>query len=164
MVEKNRKAVLKRFTFKTNSLNAYTKRLSNEMKSCQSVAIHLRRTDYIDIPEFNTYGLDYYYNAIKYIESICGPCKVFVFSDDIEWCRQNINFADVVFVDGNQGDDYWQDMYLMTQCNHNVIANSTFSWWGAYLNRHEDKIVIAPRQWTTDGDTTGILPSSWIKM
>jgi len=164
MVEKNREAVLKRFSFKTDKLNVYTQRLLDEIKKCQSIAIHVRRTDYVSIPEFNTYGLDYYYDSVKYIESFCGSCNTFVFSDDIDWCRQNINLANITFVNGNSGDDYWQDMYIMTQCNHNVIANSTFSWWGAYLNRHKDKIVIAPRKWTTNGDPTGILPSTWIKI
>ena len=88
-----------------------------------------------------------------------------VFSDDIEWVKSNLHYADMTFVDWNTGEDSWQDMYIMSQCKYNIIANSTFSWWGAWLNNTPDKIVIAPKQWMKEETKrSDIIPETWIRL
>ena len=107
----------------------------------ESISLHVRRTDYILINGHYLLGLDYYNAALKSMPK----GKVFVFSDDIPWCKANF-IGDYTFVD--QPDYLAFD--LMRLCKHNIIANSTFSWWAAYLNNNPDKLVITPRRWRKD--------------
>jgi hypothetical protein len=111
-------------------------------------------------------GLDYYQNAIAKIEGIVSDPTYFIFSDDIEWCRQNLKVSkESFFIDHNLGGNSHFDMYLMSLCKHNIIANSSFSWWGAWLNRNENKCVIAPKQWfAVDKNTADLLPVDWIRL
>lgn len=88
----------------------------------------------------------------------------FIFSNDIEWCKKNIQLPHSYYVNCNKGKDSWQDMFLMSKCKHNIIANSTFSWWGAYLNENPQKIVISPSKLTNRGDSPDLFPDSWIKL
>ena len=88
----------------------------------------------------------------------------YVFSDDIPWVRNNLAIHSAVFVSHNQGVDSWQDMYLINKCKHHVIANSTFSWWGAYLCINKDKIVVCPPKLTNRGDSPNLFPDEWIKI
>jgi hypothetical protein len=106
-------------------------------------SIHIRRGDYLNIQNHHPIQpIEYYENAIK----IVGEEKHFViFSDDIKWCEENFNFLkNKTFISGNK--DY-EDLYLMSMCRNNIIANSTFSWWGAWLNTNENKQVIIPSKW-----------------
>ena len=94
------------------------------------------------------------------------PDSLFVFfSDDMYWVKQNFNKDDAIYVDWNTGRDSYVDMYLMSNCKHNIIANSTFSWWGAYLNKNDNKIVISPAKWfNTEINDIDIIPDNWIKI
>lgn len=158
-------AVRKAFQFDTGRLNTRSREAAKRMENEQCLSIHIRRGDYLnENGRYDTYSLDYYRQGIQYIEERVGACVPYIFSDDIDWCRQNLPLENAVYVDWNSGADSWQDMYLMSRCHHNIIANSTFSWWGAWLNPHAAKIVVAPRQWTADGDKTDIIPSHWIKI
>ena len=118
----------------------------------------------------NCATLDYYRNALSYIKSIHSSLRLWIFSNDISWCKENLTeFIDntTSFVDWNTGKDSYQDMYLMSQCKHNIIANSSFSWWGAYLNKNEKKIVVAPQKWFNRDKPEqykDIVPESWIQM
>ncbi len=85
----------------------------------------------------------------------------YVFSNDIIWCREHLCAPSIQFVDWNTGKDSIFDMWLMTQCQHNIIANSSFSWWGAWLNRHEGKEVIAPKKWFFHVQTPNIYCDGW---
>lgn len=120
----------------------------NKIRFSSSISIHIRRTDYVtnkkNIPKF--IGLEYYINSIKKIRSIVKNPKFFVFSDDISWCRNNLKgyLSDEYFIDYNKGRDSYKDLFLMSACKHNIIANSTFSWWASYLNRNKNKICIKP--------------------
>lgn len=133
------------------------------------MSIHIRRGDYLT---FSTiYGgictIEYYKKAVSYLCSALNNPVFVVFSDDMDWVRNNIYFpeeAKVHFVDFNRGKDSWQDMNLMSKCMHNIIANSTFSWWGAWLNENPEKIVICPDRLTQRGDSPDIFPEEWIKM
>ena len=122
-----------------------------EIQNCiNSVSIHVRRGDYLTESNkrlFTELGLDYYKRAIKHIKNNLSNVKFFVFSNDIEWCKKNfLDKNDFIYVDNDMLEDY-HDFSLMNICKHNIIANSTFSWWGAYLNNNHNKIVILPKNW-----------------
>lgn len=123
--------------------------IASTMQSCNSVSLHIRRGDYLNNPRYNVCDELYYKNAIGYIlKRICAP-KFFIFSDDSEWCKSFMEKFGVEFdiIQHNIGRDCYKDMFLMTQCKHNIIANSTFSWWGAWLNGNKEKIVVCPSIW-----------------
>jgi hypothetical protein len=127
-------------------------------------SIHIRRGDYLGLPTHHpTQSIDYYKNAIQ----IVGEKKHFlVFSDDIEWCKENFNFLNnKTFISDNK--DY-EDLYLMSLCKNNIIANSTFSWWGAWLNNNENKKVIIPSKWfgvyNSHLNTNDLYCDKWIKL
>lgn len=133
-----------------------------------SVSVHIRRGDYISNQNANSYhgicSLDYYRKAISLIASKSSNPVFFVFSDDLEWCKENLKIEwPIIFVDGNKN---YEDLMMMSQCKHNIIANSSFSWWGAWLNANSDKIVVAPQQWVADKsvNTIDIIPESWLKI
>ena len=117
--------------------------------------------------EFAICSEKYFDSAIKYINERIPKPIFFVFSDDIEWCRTKLNIANAIYVDWNKDDNSFRDMQLMSMCKHNIICNSTFSWWGAYLNNNPDKIVIAPNKWMKINDKLfegDIVPPTWIKL
>ncbi|MGN1264600.1 MAG: alpha-1,2-fucosyltransferase [Muribaculaceae bacterium] len=157
-----------RFRFKDTLLSDKTKKLCAIIESANSVSIHVRRGDYITKGNIGIYGnictIEYYKNAINRICEIVDAPKFFVFSNDITWVKDNLPLGDAVFVSHNSGMDSWQDMYLMSKCKHNIIANSTFSWWGAWLNENEDKKVICPPKFANSDINKEIFPTSWIKV
>lgn len=138
--------------------------------SKETVSLHIRRGDYLLTSRYNNLPeTNYYENAINLIkEKIKNPIFI-IFSNDIEWCKENLNLEGTYYVDWNKGEDSYRDMQLMSLCNHNIIANSTFSWWGAWLNSNPNKIVIAPKKYFSDtakGNTnsSNFYPESWIKL
>ncbi len=133
-----------------------------------SVSLHIRRGDYINHPLFQGIcDLDYYKRAIDCMNKRVNPRLYCIFSNDISWCENNLSglLADkeVVYVDWNKGAQSHADMQLMGLCDHNVIANSSFSWWGAWLNRNPQKVVIAPRKWM-NVNCEDPVPDSWIRI
>ena len=122
--------------------------IAKEMKSSKeytSVSLHVRRGDYIKY-NMHLLGRDYYEKAIEYIKSKVDRPKFYIFSDDMDAAIDIINKFDVAYnpITINSGADSYKDMFLMSQCRHNIIANSSFSWWGAWLNGNPEKIVVAP--------------------
>lgn len=136
--------------------------------SSTSISIHVRRGDYLKAALYKGLcQLDYYKTAIEKITNILeGPIHFYIFSNDIHWCKKYIiDFLGdnaYTFVDWNIGLDSYRDMQLMSICRGNIIANSSFSWWAAYLNDRADKIVIAPRKWVNLDLEYDMQPSSWI--
>ena len=135
-----------------------------------SVSLHIRRGDYVSNQKTNqTHGtcdLDYYQRCITEIEKEVENPYFFVFSDEIEWVKENLKINHPAeYVDQNTGDKSYEDMRLMSQCKHNVIANSSFSWWGAWLNSYPDKIVFAPKRWFASDkhNTKDLIPEGWKK-
>lgn len=134
-----------------------------------SVCVNVRRGDFVSHPDsIKTHGfcgIDYYRHAVDYLREIQGKFSIFVFSDDIDWCRDNLRFdAPTVYVDHTYaGYKFSSYLWLMTQCRHFVIANSTFSWWAAWLSTTE-KIVVAPKKWFAAGqyDSSSIVPPAWV--
>jgi hypothetical protein len=135
-----------------------------------SVSLHVRRGDYANNNLTNAvHGLctlDYYRQSIEYISRRVEQPIFFIFSDDIEWVKNNLKIAQLChYVDWNQGSESYNDMRLMSMCKHHIIANSSFSWWGAWLNPIRDKIVVGPKNWfANQTDTSNLLPKSWVKL
>ncbi len=158
------------FSFDTSKLSDETSRIANSLGGEElTCSIHIRRGDYLSAAFSQGYGncctLDYYQRAIDHIRNNAGGTVTFyVFSDDIEWVRNNLKIENARFVNHNRGTDSWQDMYLMSICDHNIIANSTFSWWGAWLNENADKIVVAPKRWWSSIENDDVVPDSWIRL
>jgi hypothetical protein len=158
------------FTFRRN-LNGANLCISNAISQCIAISIHVRRGDYVsDSKTFATHGTCsplYYHNAIDTLLQRCPGAKLFAFSDDPHWVSQVLRprYPDMILVDHNKGSESHNDMRLMSMCRHHVIANSSFSWWGAWLNPNPDKIVIAPARWFADGrDSDDVIPESWERM
>jgi hypothetical protein len=123
-----------------------------------TVAIHIRRGDYVKLADIHLVCTPAYYeNAIAYIQSKIENPVFYVFSDDLKWVRQNINIPrDSVFMNYNPSLPSSHDMQLMSLCKHQIISNSSYSWWAAWLNRNPGKIVVAPDKWFADGRDTDI--------
>lgn len=158
------------FVFPINRLSSKNTDLISILKNKNTIAIHIRRGDYInDIITNQVHGscsFKYYEEAIAIIKSkIENPTLVF-FSDDSVWVKENFGnlVFDKIFIDHNRKIDSWMDMFLMSICSHNIIANSSFSWWGAWLNENPEKIVIAPKKWfqSKEIDIKSIIPEEWI--
>lgn len=134
----------------------------------QNVSIHIRRGDYItnvaNHAIFSHCEMSYYQQSIEILNKRFGNLQYFVFSDDIEWVKLQFKGSEYVFVEGNSPS---QDLFLMSRCNHHIIANSTFSWWAAWLNRNDDKVIIAPKNWfrgRMNQNLNKLLPFEWIKI
>lgn len=140
-----------------------------QMKSTVSVSLHVRRGDYVKNPrvlaEFGICSLAYYQIAIAEITASHPNPTFFIFSDDIPWVKEHLNTGDnTVFVTDPTITDY-QELTLMSRCAHNIIANSSFSWWGAWLNQNPNKLVTAPTPWfTTAPYDKNLIPASWIQI
>lgn len=139
--------------------------LAEEILNRNSVSIHIRRNDYLYSHNSKIYGNictnEYYQSAIKYINDHVENPFYYIFSDDISWVKDNLIMANSLVVEHKEDEDH-MDMQLMSLCKHNIIANSTFSWWGAWLNSNKEKIVIGPKKWFSNHDHVDVLPSDWI--
>lgn len=141
------------------------------IKNTNSVSLHIRRGDYIENKQiYNVHGicdLDYYYNCINlFLKKLKNP-HFFIFSDDHQWAKENLKLdCPMIFIDHNDASKNYEDLRLMSQCRHNIIANSTFSWWGAWLNQNHHKIVYAPQKWFSDSsrNTKDLISDQWIKL
>ncbi len=164
-----RQTILKEFEFKYPPAGQNRKLLAEIRKNDEAVSIHVRRGDYVSDKSTNDkhgiVGLDYYKSAVKQLRSTLKKPHFFVFSDEPEWCKQNLKLgSDTTFVAHNSAGS--EDLRLMKNCRHHIIANSTFSWWGAWLNPNDVKIVIAPKYWFTDStmDFKDVVPKEWQKL
>ena len=158
------------FSFK-EAPSGKNKEVADMIAQSNAVSLHIRRGDYVADPTKHTShgfcGLEYYQRSIEKILGKVDDPTFFVFSDSADWCRENLKIGhNVVYVDHNNMDTCHEDMRLMSLCRHNIIANSTFSWWGAWLNGNPDKMVFAPKQWfaRSDKNPKDIIPESWIKL
>lgn len=144
--------------------------VSEQIKSQNAVSIHIRRGDYLGNNEMALYGnictTQYYNNAIQILKERINNPVFYFFSNDMDWVKENFRIPDAIYIDGSWFENYenWYDMYLMSICKHNIIANSSFSWWGAWLNQNPQKIVIAPRIWNNLSDYQDICPEEWIRI
>ena len=147
-----------------------SEKITEHIMSVNSVSLHIRRGDYAYNPITNKFhgvcGSDYYILAVKYIAERVENPHFFIFSDDTDWVKRNffINFPNTI-ISHNSMRNY-EDLRLMSQCKHNIIANSTFSWWAAWLNVKPDKIVVAPKRWFIDQsiNTNDLFPRAWVRL
>ena len=157
------------FCFK--SIDNNNRILAKELAKVNSVSIHIRRGDYVNNPIYS--GIctrDYFMQAISIIKARVPNCIFYVFSNDTGWCKSFFDdlsdWIDYRIVDINSGEKSYQDLFLMSSCKHNIIVNSSFSWWGAWLNNNPDKVVIAPKKWANVDEYKYRfqVPNDWIKI
>jgi len=157
------------FTFKL-PLSDRNAELAEHIGKVNAVSLHVRRGDYVNNAKNNSIysvcSLDYYRSAIQYISERVASPQLFIFSDDIVWVRDNLQFdMPCQYVEHNQGVESYNDMHLMSLCKHHIIANSSFSWWGAWLNPGLEKIVVAPKKWfVNEINVKDLLPQGWVKL
>jgi len=174
--ESIRTVLLSDFTLRQSFLDKHTaderiKTTKSQIETTPSVSVHFRRGDYITDSITNiahgTCTLEYYRNAINLICEKDASVHLFIFSDDPDWVQTNRLFDDLPTTVVTTSDKH-MDMYLMSLCQHNIIANSSFSWWGAWLNRNPDKMVIAPKRWFAKEElnqqTQDLIPQNWIRL
>lgn len=145
-------------------------KLLEDISSCESVSLHIRRGSYL-LPPYNTVlvpcPLSYYQKCVDYFAHAIKTPHFYIFSDDPQWTRDNLKLSyPITFIDHNDADKDYEDLRLISHCKHNIIANSTFSWWGAWLNENPKKIVLSPVRWFKDPslNTKDLIPESWIKI
>lgn len=163
--------VLRREFVPREGLEPENAAVAAQIDASTAVSLHVRRGDYVTEPNTGRlHGLcsmDYFRAAVQFIQMRVGPVHLFVFSDDQDWSRSNLRLGPpTTFVAANSPDRGFRDMQLMARCRHHVIANSSFSWWGAWLNPSPDKIVVAPQRWFSAGDrdTRDLLPEPWVRL
>jgi hypothetical protein len=168
--EKHADALRKEFAFR-NTTTGRNEELADQIRQGISVSLHIRRGDYASDPKTLAYhGLcepEYYFRAIEYMRGHVPKFRLFAFSDDPQWVAGTLKsrYPEMVVVDHNPGDQSHNDMLLMSLCDHHIIANSSFGWWGAWLNPDTYKIVIAPRKWFANGHSTAdLIPENWFRL
>ena len=151
-------------------LESQNTELAKQINQVNAVSLHVRRGDYANNPKTTaTHGLcslDYYREAIQHVAKHVQQPYFFVFSDDIAWVKSDLKIDfPCEYVVFNQGAESHNDMRLMSLCQHHIIANSSFSWWGAWLNQNADKIVVAPKRWfVNETNTEDLIPQDWVML
>lgn len=144
--------------------------LAEQIESRESVAVHVRRGDRVKDPRIarlhGTQSIEYYHSAARLIANEVRKPHFFVFSDDPQWAKSNLRLDPVIYVTHNGDSRNYEDLRLMSLCKHSIIANSTFSWWAAWLNKNPNKLVIAPKNWfrTENLDTQDLIPQDWTQI
>ena len=160
----------KEFSIKSEP-NAKNREFLEKIKNTNSVSLHIRRGDYVSDAQTKSVHCvnfdEYYVNAVNLMKEKLENPHFFIFSDEPEWVKNNFaQDMEFIIVDCNSSDTGYEDMRLMSNCRHNITANSSFSWWGAWLNNNPDKIVITPQKWfnISERNIKDLLPESWIKL
>ncbi|MEK7564205.1 MAG: alpha-1,2-fucosyltransferase [Patescibacteria group bacterium] len=160
-------AIREEFTFK-NPLPLKINNLATDIENINSLCIHVRRGDYVGNANHDVFSMEYYKKGVDYINQQTKIDKIFVFSDDIEWCKNNLIFEMPVFFVGNEYAGLKDEghMYLMSRCKNFIIANSSFSWWAAWLSVSKNKTVVCPKNWFKDAsiNTDDLIPKEWIRI
>jgi hypothetical protein len=156
----NKKEILNWFNFSDRIKKIVFEKYGNFLK-LKPTSLHVRRGDYLKFPKIHyVQSIEYYRNAVDVLK----PEHLLIFSDDIEWCKNNLNFKNCSFIENEK--DYIE-LYLMSLCVNNIISNSSFSWWGAWMNNNNDKKIIGPKIWFHPNFKTpsyDIIPNNWIKI
>ncbi len=165
-----RETLLREFT-PFRQLVAPDRRLADEISSCSAVSLHVRRGDYLTNAQaarhHGTCSVDYYRRAVTHLAAHGTDVRLFIFTDDPKWVAENLSFElPSTLVSGADDGDPCRDLMLMRLCRHHIIANSSFSWWGAWLADDPAKMVIAPERWFADPgrDASAIVPETWLRV
>ena len=165
--KKYRKQIFKDFSF-PKKISKKNKLIIEQIRKKNSVSIHVRRGDYVTSKKTNRYHgvctIAYYKKAVSLINKLVKKPWFVVFSDDPNWCKKHLPVPkNSLFVSHNTKTNSFEDMRLMSLCKHNIIANSSFSWWGAWLNANKNKIIIAPQKWLKGANVnqSNIVPGNW---
>ncbi len=153
-------------------LSTYSQSIMDQIRVTNAVSLHVRRGDYVTREKAaKWHGVcspEYYKAAVELILKKVPAPHFFLFSDDYEWTKENFKWLPVAYTCvNNPSDKNYEDLMLMSACKHHIIANSSFSWWGAWLNPRKDKIVIAPKQWFANApknDPRDIVPEEWVRL
>jgi len=160
--------VFEAFQFDIARIGEVNMKILDKIKACTSVAVHVRRGDFLDANNYQKFGAvctpNYFACAIQKIRSLVKNPHFFFFTNDHAWVKENFTGDDVTVVDINTAGDSWKDMFLMSNCAHNINSNGSFSWWSAYLNKNEDKIVIVPKYFIANKYFEDIYPERWIQL
>ncbi len=150
------------------SLSGRNQEMAARIAGCNAVSLHVRRGDYVSDPDSSRVhglcGADYHQAAVRRIAEVIPQPHLFVFSDDPEWAATNLHLDHpMTIVTGNDTRRDYEDLHLMSLCKHHIVANSSFSWWGAWLDTNPDKIVIVPARWfgREQHDTRDLFPPAW---
>jgi len=167
--KKYRKELLEIFTLKT--IHSKTIEYQQQIIKSEAVSLHIRRGDYVTDTHTNsvhgTCDVRYYKKAVMEVLKSKKQAHFFIFSDDLDWAESNLNFINnKTFIRLESDIPDHEEMYLMSQCKYNIIANSSFSWWGAWLNQNSDKKVIAPKKWFNGSvlNPKDLIPNSWVRL
>ncbi len=159
--------IRKTFTFKQPILEKSTV-LHQRIKASNAVCLNVRRTDFLKVATLNTTNKAYFLKAVDYIATKIERPVFFIFSDDVEWCRENLRLNYPVEVVGHEhkGERFGNYMQLMMACKHFIIPNSSFAWWAVWLNENPTKKVVAPKNWFADPsiNTADLIPSDWVRL
>ena len=166
---KYRKELLEIFMLK--NIHSKTNEYLHQIINSEAVSLHVRRGDYVTNMNTNsvhgTCDLEYYKRAVMEVLKSKQQAHFFIFSDDIDWAKDNLDFVDnKTFIRLEPDIPDHEEMHLMSQCKYNIIANSSFSWWGAWLNQNSDKKIIAPKKWLKSDslDLNDLIPVSWVRL
>lgn len=155
------------FTF-VHPLLKKSEDLMQQIKNTKAICLNVRRTDFLKVDNLNTTNKDYFFRAADAMAEKVKKPHFFIFSDDIAWCRTHLklNYPTTVVGHEHKGEKFGNYMRLMKACQHFIIPNSSFAWWAVWLNEHQDKIVIAPKNWFNqkEHDTSDLVPKEWIRM
>jgi hypothetical protein len=153
-----------------HSLDCESIEVEKEIQTCNSVSVHIRRGDYVPNLKTNrAHSLlsnDYYESAVKQIQNLLVSPHFYVFSDDIEWVNKNMKFSEpCTFIKSKKDNSDYEEMWLMSQCQHHITANSSFSWWGSWLGEKQDSLIISPKQWFTQKPyPEDTIPDRWLRI
>ena len=156
------------FRFNLENLGQENSKILEQLKISNSVSVHVRRGDFLDSNNYQKFGavctLDYFIAAIEKIKTLVEKPLFFFFTNDIEWVKNNFTNPDFTVVDINTFDNSWKDMFLISNCSHNINSNGSFSWWSAWLNNNKLKIVIVPKNFMVNKHFEDVYPESWIQL
>lgn len=142
--------------------------IKTKIEECLSISLHIRRGDYVSNSAHGTCDLTYYRKAVQFFIDKYGlSFEIFAFSDDPNWVKDNLKLpVKINFISNNSSKKNYEDLRLMSCCKHNIIANSSFSWWGAWLNKNPKKFIIAPKQWFANNEIENrdITPQNWLRI
>ena len=160
--------IFKTFQFDINKIGKENGEMLQKIKSSTSVSVHVRRGDFLDPNNYNKFGgvctLNYFLQAIEKMNSLVKNPHFFFFTNDIPWVKNNFKENNFTIVEINTAQNSWKDMFLMSNCLHNINSNGSFSWWSAWLNKNENKIVIVPQNFMVNKYFEDIYPENWIQL